>query len=300
MGMQQLILRGELVKKHNELVRSKIDIGSVQGSKVLACLIACINNNDIEFKSIYRIAVKDVLSDLGGGSYRQIKNICTELRRSGVDFEIKDPSGEPAFITVSFFSRIEYRKGIIEARFNTSDPLIANCLLNLRDNFTNYNLIEYLALPSLYSQRLFEILKSWSGLPEIVIPIAELHRLLNTPPSFRANFKALRVYVLEKAHKDIFAHTSFRYKWEPVKVGRSVEKIRFIFAEKRLPLAQKEQNSAKEEKRRRLENQRFIRAVECAKAKGGDCSVMDNSTRIVCKLCREKEICSSIRLRPGV
>lgn len=297
MGTQQLTLPGEIVKKHNELVRSKIDIDSVQGSKILACLIACINNNDIEFKNIYRIAVKDVLPDLGGGSYRQIKNICTELRKSGVDFEMRDPSGEPDFITVSFFSRIEYRKGIIEARFNTSDPLIANCLLNLRDNFTKYNLIDYLKLPSIYSQRLFEILKSWNNMPEVIIKIDKLHQMLNTPPSFRSNFKALRIYVLEKAHKDITEKTSFRFEWEPVKVGRSVEKIRFIFSGGKRAIAEKVISDAKEEKRRRLQAQRIHRAVECAKAKHGDCRTMDNKP-IVCKVCRQFGLAEDI-LRNG-
>ena len=161
MATQQLTLPGEIVKKHNELVRSKIDISSVQGSKILASLIACISTDDTKFKDAYRIAVKDFLPDLGGGNYKQIKSICTELRKSGVTFEIKDPDNEPYFITISFFSRIEYRKGIIEARFNTSDPILENCLINLQNQFTKYNLIEYLKLPSIYSQRLFEILKSW-------------------------------------------------------------------------------------------------------------------------------------------
>lgn len=298
MGMQQLILPGEIVKKHNELVRSKIDIDSVQGSKILACLIACINNNDIEFKSIYRIAVKDVLPDLGGGSYRQIKNICTELRKSGVDFEIRDPSGEPAFITVSFFSRIEYCKGIIEARFNTSDPLIANCLLNLRDNFTKYNLIDYLRLPSIYSQRLFEILKSWNNMPEVIIKIDKLHQMMNTPPSFRANFTEFRRWVLEKAHKDITEKTPFRFEWGPIKAGRSVEAIHFIFSAKRQALAREVQEDAKEDKRRRLQAQRMRRALECAKAKQGDCSVMDNKP-IVCKACRQFGFCEELRRKPS-
>lgn len=298
MGMQQLTLPGEIVKKHNELVRSKIDIDSVQGSKILACLIACINSNDSEFKSIYRISVKDVLTDLGGGSYRQIKNICTELRKSGVDFELRDPSGEPAFITVSFFSRIEYRKGIIEARFNTSDPLLANCLLNLRDSFTKYNLIDYLKLPSIYSQRLFEILKSWNNMPEVIIKIDKLHQMMNTPPSFRANFTEFRRWVLEKAHKDITEKTPFRFEWGPIKAGRSVEAIRFIFSAKRQALAQEVQEDAKEDKRRRLQAQRMRRALECAKTKQGYCNVMDNKP-IVCKVCRQFGFCEELLRKCG-
>ena len=74
---------------------------------------------------------------------------------------------------------------------------------------------------------MFEFLKSWSGKPEINISILELHELLNTPISFRKDFRQFRTRVLEKAHKDITTHTSFRYEWEPVKAGRSVEAIRF-------------------------------------------------------------------------
>lgn len=123
-----------------------------------------------------------------------------------------------------------------------------------------------------------------ASLPEKVLSVAELHRLLDTPPSFRSAFKAFRVRVIEKAHKDIQEKTSLRFEWEPVKAGRSVEAIRFLFAPGRKAIAEAEKQKAKEDK------QRFLRAVECAKAKGGDCRTMDN-VRILCKLCREKEIC---------
>ena len=296
MATQQLTLPGEIVKKHNELVRSKIDISSVQGSKILASLIACISTDDTKFKDAYRIAVKDFLPDLGGGNYKQIKSICTELRKSGVTFEIKDPDNEPYFITISFFSRIEYRKGIIEARFNTSDPILENCLINLQNQFTKYNLIEYLKLPSIYSQRIFEILKSWinSKTGEIIITIAKLHQMLNTPPSFQADFRPFRKYVLEKAHKDIIENTSLRFEWEPIKEGKSVDKIRFVFNARRVATTEKVKSDSKEEKRQRLADQRLLRAIACAKKKNGVCSVEDN-VRIVCRICAKFRCCESMQ-----
>lgn len=105
-------------------------------------------------------------------------------------------------------------------------------LLELKGCFTVYNLTEYLSLPSLYSQRIFEITKSLANSKdgEAIISMADLHRFLDSPKSFQANFKDFRRFVLEKAHKDITEKTSFRFEWEPVKVGRSVEKIRFIFS----------------------------------------------------------------------
>ena len=287
MGTQQLTLPGEIVKKDNRLVRSKLNISSVDASRILANLVACIHTDDKSLKRVYRVAVKDFLADTSGRGYTRVKGLCRELAQVTVELEEPDPDGpHPIFEIGTIFSRIVYKKGIVEAEFNAH---MAPFLLDLQQCFTQYSLIEYLKLPSTYSQRLFEILKSWSGKPEVILSIAELHRMLDSPESFRENFKNFRTRVLEKAHKDITEKTSFRFEWEPVKVGRSVEKIRFIFSSKKLPLAKKEQEDAKEEKRNRLINQRFQRALSCAIEKGGDCRTMDN-VRIVCKLCRERRV----------
>ena len=293
MGKEELSTQGDLVKKSNSIIRTRLTVKSVEASRILAHLIACIRTDDRTLEQAYTISAKELLPYVGGENYKRIKTTCRELTASFAETEEPDPDGpHPIFRARPFFTDILYKKGVITATFN---PLMRPYLLELKGCFTTYNLTEYLSLPSLYSQRIFEIVKSLSNAKEgeAVISMTDLHRFLDSPKSFQSDFGQFRRRVLDKAYKDITEKTSFRFEWEPVKVGRSVEKIRFIFAEKRLPLAQEEQDNAKEEKRRRLTNQRFIRAVECAKAKGGDCRVMDNM-RIVCKLCREKEICSSI------
>ena len=294
MGKEELSTQGNLVKKSNSIIRTRLTVKSVEASRILAHLIACIRTDDRTLEQAYTISAKELLPYVGGENYRRIKTTCRELAASFAETEEPDPDGpHPIFRARPFFTDILYKKGIITAMFN---PLMRPYLLELKGCFTTYNLTEYLSLPSLYSQRIFEITKSLANSKdgEAIVSMADLHRFLDTPKSFQANFKDFRRFVLEKAHKDITEKTTFRFEWEPVKVGRSVEKIRFIFNGGKKALAQKEQEKAKEEKRRRLTNQRFIRAVECAKAKDGDCRVMDN-VRIVCKLCREKEICSSIR-----
>lgn len=296
MAMQQLTLPGEIVKKRNELVRSKISISNAEGSRILASLIACVRHDDTQFKDTYRVPVKDFISDQGGGSYARIKAVCRELAKATAEIEEPDPDGpHPIFRIYTFFSSLIYRKGTVEARFNQEmQPL----LLDLRRCFTQYNLMEYLTLPSLYSQKLFEILKSWANAPEVVLSVAELHRLLDTPASFRADFRQFRTRVFEKAHKDIQEKTSLRYEWEPVKSGRSVEAIRFLFAPGRKAIAEKEAQSLKDQKRRRLESQRMMRALECARVKNGVCVTQDN-TRLVCKSCMRFQFCDEIRRRGG-
>lgn len=294
MGKEELSIPGTIVKKSNSIIRTRITVKSIEASRILAHLIACIHTEDQILDQVYTVSAKDILPHVGGENYKRIKATCKELLQAIVELEEPDSDGtHPIFIGRTFFTEIKYRKGVIEAAFN---PRLRPYLLELKGCFTTYNLAEYLSLPSLYSQRIFEIIKSLinSKGGEAVISMDDLHIFLDTPDSVKADFRQFRTRILEKAYKDIHEMTKLRFEWEPVKVGRSVEKIRFIFNGGKKALAQKEQEKAKEEKRRRLTNQRFIRAVECAQAKGGDCRVMDNM-RIVCKLCREKEICSSIR-----
>ena len=118
--------------------------------------------------------------------------------------------------------------------------------------------------------------------------------MLDIPKSMQNDFAQFRRRVLEKAHADITEKTSLRFEWEPVKAGRSVERILFTFGPGRRAIAEAEKKKAKEDKQRRLQAQRFIRATDCAKTKNGNCRVMDNKP-IVCKLCREKGICASLR-----
>lgn len=122
--------------------------------------------------------------------------------------------------------------------------------------------------------------------------------MLDTPPSFRADFKAFRVRVIEKAHKDIQEKTSLRFEWEPVKAGRTVEAIRFLFAPGRKAIAEAEVNKAKEDKRRRLESQRIQLALKCAKEKKGECVEQDNK-RLVCKMCQHWKFCEDLRRHGG-
>ena len=298
MAMQHLTLPGEIVKKHNRLVRSKIHINNAQASKILASLVACVRADDTEFASKYSIPIKNFINDESGRGYKNIKAACKDLLFAHAEIEQIDsenPKGHPKLTLTPFFREIEYSRGIITAQFNQN---MCDMLLQLQRFFTEYNLIEYLKLPSTYSQRIFEILKSWDDKPEVVISVAELHRMLDTPPSFRANFKAFRVRVLEKARKDICEETTLRFEWEPVKAGRSVEKIRFLFAPGRKAIAAKEQRKADQAKQSKRINQRFVKALDCAKGKNGLCATRDNKP-IVCALCTEQGFCDDILRQRG-
>lgn len=278
-----LTLPGEIVKKDNRLVRTRVKVDSVDAARVLASLIACIRADDTELKMAYMVDAKHLPVDKSGRGYRRLRELCQELAQSTaevVDYESGD------FMFCPFFSSIIYNKGTVKAKFNyTMKPY----LLELKSCFVRYNLLDYLMLPSIYSQRLFEILVSWSSLPEVKISISELGRMLNIPEYMKSDFRQFRVHVLEKAHRDITTKTSFRFDWEPIKAGRCIESIRFLFNGKRKAISKQEKGKAQEERRKRLQAKRYLEAIRCAKEKGGDCQEATNK-RLVCKVCLEQGI----------
>lgn len=293
MAMQQLPLPGELVKKSNAIARARWQPESIWEPRIVALVASKVRESDEDFQT-YRIPVAELigLSDenLSGKQYQDISRSIAHLGKATIRIEGTKPRN---FRQYNIFAMCGYEDGYLIAGFH---PDLKPHFLNLKAQFTAYNLFEYLTLPSAYSQRIFEFLKSWANAPEVVVSVAELHEVLNTPKSFRKDFRQFRTRVIEKAHKDIHEKTKLHFEWEPVKAGRSVEAIRFLFAPGRKAIAEAETKKAQEEKRRRLENQRFLAAIECAKAKKGECDTQDNK-RIVCKLCVEKDFCASVRRR---
>lgn len=292
MMRKHLSFPGKIVKKSNALTRAHWKPESIWEPRIVALVASKVRESDEDFFT-YRIPVTELtgISDekLGGIQYREIARSIEHLSKATIRIEGKKPSN---FRQYNIFSMCGYEDGYLIARF---DPDLKPHFLNLKAQFTAYNLFEYLNLPSSYSQRIFEILKSWANAPEVVISVAELHEMLNAPASIRKDFRLFRTRVLEKSHKDILAHTSLSFEWEPIKIGRSIKAIRFLFAPGRKALAEKEIVQAKEDKKRRLLNQRLFRAVECAKNKDSKCAKRDNKP-IICKVCVEMQVCDLIKV----
>ena len=283
------------MSKSNAIARARWQPESIWEPRIVALVASKVRESDEDFQT-YKIPVAELLGvsdeNLAGKQYQDISRSIAHLGKATIRIEGIKPRN---FRQYNIFAMCGYEDGCLIAGFH---PDLKPHFLNLKAQFTAYNLFEYLTLPSAYSQRIFEFLKSWSNAPEVVVSVAELHEMLNTPESFRKDFRQFRTRVLEKAHKDILAHTSLRFEWEQVKTGRSVEAVRFMFAPGRKAIAEAEKKKAKEEKQRRLANERMLRALACAKEKKGECTTKDNKP-IVCKACDYFRYCEDLRRNGG-
>lgn len=212
------------VKESNEIARAEILPAprTVWAERVIACFASFIHMHMDEFPEsafmIGRVADKK----LSAADFRAIEKEVTSLGLSG--FRVRH--GQQKFTTYPIFEFLHYDTGILSGKFNKA---VKPFYLQLTKRFAVRSLAEFNSLSSTYSQVLYRTLHSWSGLSETTIPLAELHRITGAPASLRQNFKAFRTRALEPAHKEITAKTSLQYDWEPVKEGRKVIAVRFVF-----------------------------------------------------------------------
>lgn len=269
MAQRQLVIPGPVVKKSNALARASWSVKSVYEPRLVALVASRVRADDQDFQD-YEIPLSELLGAASDGRTRQLVADVVEGLLGRV-LTLPRPNG---WAKCNVFSWCEYdsKAGCIRARF---DPGLKEHYLGLQSHFTQYSLMEFLLLPSTYSQRLFEVLKSWASLPEAVIDLADLFEMLDVPSSLRANFKDFRRRVLEKAHKDITTQTGLRYQWEPIKKGRAVAAIRFTFGARSAQTSEK-----KNQAQRSRDNELLKKAVACFQS--GSCSPRSNKQ---CEIC---------------
>lgn len=287
MAGKQLVLPGEIVKKSNALARARWGAESVWEPRLVALLASKVRADDTDFH-VYEIPVSEVMPERekGGRDYREVEAVVDKVMSRVLTIR----EGGKNWVKYNVFMRCRYRaeEGILELGFH---PDLRPHYLNLQKQFAQFNLMEYLLLPSIYSQRIFEILKSWADRPDVRIPLLELHEMLDTPDSLKQDFAQFRRRVLEKAHADIYEKTSLRFEWEPVKKGKAVTDILFIFDVKRRIEMKKQQEQAEKSKQSKAAVGLMQEANKCALAKDFVCEKQDNKKGI-CKACQNFELCT--------
>lgn len=261
MATRQLMLPGDIVKKSNELARAAWAVESVLEPRIVALTAARVRITDKDFQT-YEIPTTELLPSGNGEDYANLKQSCRRLLTSAIDIPDKEGDGWTLYSVFSM-CRHDPKRMVVQTRF---DPGMKSHYLELAGRFTEYNLFEFLMLPTTYSQRLFEVLKSWDDQPERIEPMDSLFKMLGVPLSMQ-RYPDFRRKILQPAHSYITEKTSLRYQWEPVKLqkkGRGYDAIRFVFSDARQATVAKKKR-VKEEMSQSEKNNRLMRmATNCA------------------------------------
>jgi len=213
----------KVVKSNNLIQKSRFQL-TVQEQKIVLYLISKIKPDDKSFMttefSITEFCRVCGIHDESGKNYKDIKSAIKALVDKSIWVTLED--GKETILRWIDKPLIDKNAGTMQIKL---DDLLKPYLLQLRENFTQFELLYTLAMKSQYSIRLYEILRSYEYKHKIEFHIDELKELLSAScygryPDFRRN-------VLEIAMKEIDALSDINVSYEVVKQGRRYARIRF-------------------------------------------------------------------------
>ena len=219
MGKTQKVspMEKEIVVKENQLVNARYKLNPIE-LKLVLYAIANIEKDAVDFWR-YTLKLADLAID-----HKELKRAARSLVSKV--FEIKEPDG---WLMISWFSSIRYngKTGTIELQF---DPNLKPYLLQLKANFTAYNLQSVLPMRSSYSIRLYELLKQYESIGHRTFNLDELRDILRVPDSY--TWKDFKRQILDKAMEEINAHADIVINYQPIKTGRAFTDVSFIISPK--------------------------------------------------------------------
>lgn len=146
-----------ILKKSNVLISSKYN-SSVLENKLLA--LGLLKAKNEEGRIVSKISTKELKHFLNekervnGSFYTQIKEAADEMMDRKILIEDKENN---RFIIMALIGVVKYENNILEIKF---EPDMTNYILDVKSNYTNFNIPILMSFKRTYSYRLYEILKS--------------------------------------------------------------------------------------------------------------------------------------------
>lgn len=221
----------KLIRKANEFVeaRYKFDIWE---TRVFAYMLTLIKYSDTNFAE-YEINVGDVVKEFdlnrGGLVYDEIKKASEKLLSKKVKIERTTPEGVveilETYLVVSTARPKEVTKdNYIKLSFHSA---LKPFLIELKQRYLVYDIRNILSLSSIYSIRLFELLKQFQKIGKRRFQIDELKLLISIEPNEYTLYGHFKDRVIKKAQKDLLEHTDIYFEFEEETQKKKVCAITF-------------------------------------------------------------------------
>lgn len=222
--MRLVEARSHKVVKANDLIQKTRFNLSSQEQKIILYIISKIKPEDTDFKEM-DLSVAEFCEVCGidhknGKNYRDIKAAIKDISDKSIWIELDEDT--ETLIRWIEKSYIYKNSGIIKIRLdNDMKPY----LLQLRERFTQYELLYILAMKSQYSIRLYELLKSYEWQYEKKFGVDELKRLLNA--EVYKLFGDFKRRVLDISMREISKFTDLKVSYKTQKKGQKVTSLVF-------------------------------------------------------------------------
>jgi plasmid replication initiation protein len=217
---------GIQIAKSNALIQKARYKLTVPQQRILLYTISKIKPTDKEFQE-YEFDLRELCYECGisnnGNNYLYFKEAVRTLSEQA--FWITTQSGEQILCHWISKAKIDRNQTTIKI---TLDDDLKPYLLELKNNYTLLDK-SILKMRSTHSQRLYEILRSYSHLGTYRTTLAELKKLLFIEDEYK-EYKFFKIRVLKKAVNDINKLGEIYVEFKEIKLNRAVNEIEFIIS----------------------------------------------------------------------
>lgn len=227
--------RNKKVRKSNELIQKSRFNLSLQQQKIILFLISQITPYDEEFKTYHFNIIEFCnicgIDIKGGKSYEELKENIKTIADKSMWITMPDNKNKEILFRWIEAPVIEKNSGIIELKLNQA---LKPYLLQLRENFTQYDIVFTLLFKSKYSIRLYELIKSIHYDENKVFTkdftIDELKGLIGAETY--KTYQDFKRFALIPAIDEINKTSDKNITYTPIKKGRKFNTIRLTIETK--------------------------------------------------------------------
>ena len=220
--------RNLTVVKSNELIRQgRFDLSLVE-QRIVLYIVSKIKPGDTEFRTV-SMSIREFCA-VTGIAYQQNLSQLKDNIQSLADKSIwfKRP-GTRRKTLIRWIEKPELDEDTDTVYIRLDSDLMPY-LLQLRSNFTEYELLNILALRSKYSVRLYELLKSYLHVGQHDIAIEHLKDYLRIIDGYEQT-KYFNRDVVVPAVAEINDYTDIEVEYRYIKKGKNISGYRFAIAE---------------------------------------------------------------------
>ncbi len=220
----------KIIRKANELVeaRYRFDLWEM---RVFAKMLMSIRHDDKDLHR-YDVHINEIIRDFNlhdkGDNYAAIKEAANKLLSKVIEIEKVTPEGvkwfrAPLLIGVEGFN--DRREGnYISVQFH---PDLKPFLLELKERYLQYDIRNLWGLSSVYSVRVYELLKQYEKIGKRHFDIEDLRLILGIQPEEYKLYGHFKSKIILKAQGDLKDSTDISFEFLEKKQGKRVVGITF-------------------------------------------------------------------------
>lgn len=224
-----MALNKELViTKHNSLIEASYKLTLNEQRLVLLCIARLDTRKPLPKDNLFTITVKEFAKTFGieeRHAYEALDEAASMLYER--DIKTYDGKYRERFRWVC---GVKYHDNEGKVTLGFSN-WITPYLTMLHERFASYKLKQIAGLKSIYSIRLLEFLTQFKATGKLLIELDRFKDRLDLKDEYKRFFD-LKKRVIEPAVNELIEKANFIIEWRPIKSGKIIKQLEFIFSEK--------------------------------------------------------------------